>query len=191
MAPRGGGGKFGGALPKLRILCPKTAFFGTKRPRNLVKTAKGRDTVTIHVRLKFLVTKSPLLPSNSAICPRNGPKMAKIGPKLRAAFVTAPQNQEGALSWATWLKTKFRGHLVHPQTPLLVVFKPQNYPTRHPDPRAISHLAEPESSPACARWGPTVGPPGSLGRKKRFFPKLFPHPMGCSNKFFYSILSPW
>ena len=34
----------------------------------------------MHVRLDCPVTKSPLLLSNSTICPRNGPKMTKNGP---------------------------------------------------------------------------------------------------------------
>ena len=77
MAPRGGGAKAGGAHPKLRILCPKKAFLGPKRPQNPVKTVKQRHTVaTLDVLLDCPVTKSSLLPSNSTICLRNGPKMA-------------------------------------------------------------------------------------------------------------------
>ena len=80
LAPRGGGAKSGGALPKLRIFCPKTAFFGPKRPRNPVITAKRRQTVhTLHVRHHCPVNKSLFLPSSSTICPRNGPKMTKNG----------------------------------------------------------------------------------------------------------------
>ena len=48
-----------------------------------------------------------------------------------------------------------------------------------------------EGSPARARRGPTVGPPGSPGRKKSFFPKLFPDHLGCSNTCFWPGLSPW
>ena len=74
MAPRGGGTKSGGALPKLRNFCPKTAFFGPKRPRNPLQTAKRRQTiVTLQVRLDCPLTKNLLLPSSSTICPRNGP----------------------------------------------------------------------------------------------------------------------
>ena len=106
MAPRGGGAQSGGALPKLRILCPKAAFFGPKRLRNPLITAKGRQTVpTLHVRLDSLVTKSPFLPSSSTICPRNSPKMAKNGltvlylcpthpkPRRRRILGYAAQNQ--------------------------------------------------------------------------------------------------
>ena len=92
MAPRGGGAKSGGALPKLRILWSKTAFFGPKRPPNPLKTGKRRQTVpTLHVRLDCPVTKSPFLPSNSTICPRNGPKMAKNGLNVRYLCPTRPK----------------------------------------------------------------------------------------------------
>ena len=38
MAPRGGGAKTGGALPKLRILCPKIALF---RPKTAPKLSQN------------------------------------------------------------------------------------------------------------------------------------------------------
>ena len=96
MAPRGGGANSGGALPKLCILCPKTAFFGPKRPRNSFIMDKGREVVhTLHVRLDFLVTKSPLVPSNSTICPRNGPKIAKNGLECALFVSSSPKTQSG------------------------------------------------------------------------------------------------
>ena len=72
-----------------------------------------------------------------------------------------------------------------------MVSKPQTRPTRHVDPRTRGHLVQPEGRPAHAQWGPTVGPPGSPARKKSFFPKLFLDHLGCSNKCFWAILSPW
>ena len=75
--------------------------------------------------------------------------------------------------------------------PLFVVSKNRNCPTRPLDPRTSGHLVELEGSLARARWGPTVGPPGSLGRKKSFFPKLFLDHLGCTNKCFEPIPSPW
>ena len=96
MAPRGGGAKSGGALPKLSILCPKTAFFGPKRPRNPFTMDKRREMVhPLHVRLDFLVTKSPLLPSNSTIRPINGPKMAKNGSKCALFLSSCPKTKNG------------------------------------------------------------------------------------------------
>ena len=70
VAPQVGGGNWAGALPKLRILCPKTAFFGPKQPWNIFKTAKRRETLaTLHVPLQSPVSKSLLKPSECMICP--------------------------------------------------------------------------------------------------------------------------
>ena len=116
------------------VLCPKTAFFGPKRRANLVKTAKRRKTVaTLHVRLDFTVSKSPLVPFNSTICPRNGPKRCQKAPKT-AQYAPTPRNQARAVSWATWLKIRFRGHLVHPQPPTFCGFHCLEWPneTRRP-----------------------------------------------------------
>ena len=62
-------------------LGPKTAIFGSKKPCNTFKTAKRRETVgTRHVRLDFPVSTSSLRPSNSMICPGNGPKRPPEAP---------------------------------------------------------------------------------------------------------------
>ena len=113
--------------PPNSFLCPKTA-------RGPSKKAKGRERVfALHVCRDFLVTKSPLLPSNSAICPRNGQKMAKNGSNC-ATFVAAPQNQERAVSWATSPNTPIRGHLVHPEPPTFWAFEAPESPNVTPRP---------------------------------------------------------
>ena len=71
-----------------------------------------------------------------------------------------------------------------------MVSTPRNGPTRRVDLRTSGHLVQSEGSPARARRGPTVGPPGSPGRKKSFFPKLFPDNLGCSNKCFLARFEP-
>ena len=134
MAARGGGAKSGGALPNLRSFGPKTAIFRPKQPPNPAETPKRRETApTLHVRLDFVVSKGPLVPSNSTICPRNSPKRRQKAPKS-AQYAPAPRNQKGAVSWATWLKTEFRGHLVHPQPPTFYGFEASESPneTRRP-----------------------------------------------------------
>ena len=178
------------------------------------------------------------------------------------------QNQERAISWATQLKTKFRGHLVDPQRPTFCAFQASDSPNETPrgssctvahcvhtahteaemgrvrfpklqsnlwcdlltvqwpkkppcgilrhvvwrllctgpnafctirslieplvdggiqkitlrvhcthgiplDPLTNGEPVGPEGSPARAWWGPKVGPPGSSGRKKSLFPRLF------------------
>ena len=53
---------------------------------------------SLHVRLDFLVTKSPLLPSNSTICPRNAPPPPKKSQKWPecALFVSnRPKTKNG------------------------------------------------------------------------------------------------
>ena len=79
------------------------------------------------------MTKGPLVPSNSTICPRNGPKRRQKAPKTTQC-APAPRNQERAVSWATWLKNEFRGHLVHPQPPTFCGFQASKSPneTRRP-----------------------------------------------------------
>ena len=184
MAPRGGGGKLGGALPKVCIFCPKSAFFGPKRPRNRVKTAKGRETLrTLHVRLDFLVTSRPLLPSTSVICPRKKPPNGQKCPKLRSTYVTLPQNQERAVSWATWLKTKFRGHLVHPQPLNFCRFQASQSRNEVPRPPYQWPRGGARGQPGLRTVGANGGSTRVPGAgKKRFFPKLFLDHLGCSNK---------
>ena len=45
----------------------------------------------LHVRLGFTVSKSPLVPSNSTICPRNGPKRCQKAPKSGAICTNPPK----------------------------------------------------------------------------------------------------
>ena len=119
MALRGKGAKSGGPLPNLRILCPKTAFFGPKRSRNQLKTAKRRVTVaTLYVHLNCPMTKSSVLPSNSTICLRNGPKMAKNGLNVRYLCQTGPK----------------------PRTGRILAYVAQNRIPRAPNPPATSHF---------------------------------------------------
>ena len=182
---RRGGATLGGALPKLRILCPKTALFCPKRPRNPLKTAKRRQTVPIlHVRLVCPVTKSPLLPSNSTLCRRNGSKMAKNGLNVRYLCQTGPKRRTGRiLGYPAQIRIPRAPSPT--ATPHFLRFPNLRItPTRRLDPRTSGHLVEPEGSTARARLGPTVGPPWSPGRKKDFFSNLFLDHLGCSNKWF-------
>ena len=94
--PGAGVASWEGPSQHYAFLCPKTDFRGLKRPQTLVKTDKQRETVaTFHVRLDCPVTKSPFLPSNSTICPRNGPKMAKNGPECAQFASNNPKTKNG------------------------------------------------------------------------------------------------
>ena len=98
MAARGGGAKSGRALPNLRSFGPKTAIFRPKQPQNPGETPKRRDTVsTPHVRLHFTVSKSSLVPFNSTICRRNGPKRRQKAPKTCAMRTNTPKPSTGRI----------------------------------------------------------------------------------------------
>ena len=67
-------------FPKLQFRA-KNSHFWAKKAWNTFKAAKRRETVgTLHVRLDFSVSTSSLRPSNSMICPGNGPKRPPEAP---------------------------------------------------------------------------------------------------------------
>ena len=142
------------------------------------------------MRPDLLVTKGPLVPSNTKIRPRNGPKSAKKPQKLCNVH-QHPETKNGPYLGLRGSKPNSEGTKSTSNHPLFMVSKPQNRPTRHVDSHTSGHLVQPEGRPAHAQWGPTVGPPGSPGRKKRFFRKLFLDHLGCSSKCFWAVLSPW
>ena len=82
------------------------------------------------------------MPFNSRICPRNGPKRCQKAPKT-AQYAPTPRNQAQTVSWATWLKIQFRGHLVHPQPPSFCGFQASESP---------NETRRPPYYPVCAQW---------------------------------------
>ena len=153
------------------------------------KSDRSQTAATLHVRLDFLVTKGPLVPSNSTICPRNGPKRRQKAPKA-AQCAQAPRNQERAVSWATWLKNQFRGHLVHPQPPTFYGFQASELPNETRRPRYQWLLGAP-GGPASPR---TVGANGASTRvpraKKIIFSKVVPRPLGMLKQVFLGRFEP-
>ena len=190
MAARGGGAKSGGALPNLRSFGPKRAIFRPKQPQNPGETPKRRDTVsTLHVRLDFTVSMSSLVPFNSMICPRNGPKRRQKAPKT-AQCAPAPRNQERAVSWATWLKNEFRGHLVHPQPPTFYGFQASespNDPRRPPYQWSLGAAGGPASPRTVGAKGGSTRVPGA---KKMIFSKVVPRPLGMLEQVFLGRFEP-
>ena len=53
---------------------------------------------------------------------------------MRALCVIQAQNEEQAVSWATWLKTQFRGHPVHPPPLTFGGFQASEVPNETPTP---------------------------------------------------------
>ena len=135
------------------------------------------------------MTKGPLLPSNSTICPRNGPKRRQKAPKT-AQYAPTPRNQERAVSWATWLKNEFRGHLVHPQHPTVYGFQASESPNETRRPQYQWSLGA-AGGPASPR---TVGANGGSTRvpraKKKIFSKVVPRRLGMLKQVFLGRFDP-
>ena len=190
----GGPGRWrqvGRCPPKSAQFWAKNSHFSPKTaPSKGAKQPKRRQTAaTLHVRLDFLATKGPLVPSNSTICPRNGPKRRQKAPKT-AQCAPAPRNQERAVSWATWLKTKFRGHLVNPQPPTFYGFQPSESPneTRRPPYQWSLGAAGGPASPRTGANGGSTRVPGA--KKMIFFSKVVPRPLGMHKQVFSGRFEP-
>ena len=144
---------------------------------------------TLHVRLDFTVSKSSLVPFNSTICPRNGPKRRQKAPKTRAMRTNTPKPTRG-VSWATWLKSEFRGHLVHPQPPTFGGFQASESPNEPPRPPYQWSLGGAGGQPDPR----TVGADGRStrvpGAKKRIFSKIVPRRLGMLKQVFLGRFEP-
>ena len=144
---------------------------------------------TLHVRLAFTVSKSPLVPFNSTICSRNDPKRHQKAPKS-APCAPTPRNQARAVSWATWLNSKFRGHLVHPQPPTFCGFHPSELPNKPPRPPYQWSLggAGGQPGPGTVRAnGRSTRVPGA---KKILFSEVGPRPLGMLKQVFLGPFEP-
>ena len=187
---RGGGAKLGGALPNLRSFGPEKAISCPKKPPNPDYTPKRRETVgTLHVRLDFAMSKSPIVPFNSTICPRNGPKRRQKAPRCTQCAPT-PQNQARAVSWATWLKTQFREHIAHPQPPTFCGFHVSKLPNEPPRPPYQWSLGGAGGQPGPRTVGANAGSHGVPGAKKIIFSKVVPRPLGMLKQVFLARFEP-
>ena len=117
--------------------------------------------------------------------PQKAPKSPKTAPRA-----PAPRNQERAVSWAMWLKTEFRGHLVHPQPPTFHGFHPSESPNetrRTPYQRSLGAAGGPASP---RRVGANGGSTRVPGAKKMIFSKVVPRPLGMLKQVFLGRLEP-
>ena len=144
---------------------------------------------TLHVRLDFNVSKSPLVPFVSTICPRNGPKRRQKAPKSVQCAPT-PRNQARAVSWATWLKTELRGHLVHPQPPTFCGFQASKSPNETPAPPYQWSLDGAGGQHSPRTVGANGGSTGVPGAKKKSFFKVVPGPLGMLKQVFLGRFEP-
>ena len=118
------------------------------------------------------------------------PKKAPKSPKNCAMCTSTPKPRTGRILGYV-AQNEFRGHLVHPQPPTFCGFQASDSPneTRRPPYQWSLGAAGGPASPRTV--GANGGSTRSPGRKKSFFPKLFLDHLGCSNKCFWAMLSPW
>ena len=86
-------------------------------------------------------------------------------------------NQEQAISLATWLKTRFRGHLIHPQSPTFCGFHPSELPKRtlrppYLDPVGCGKVQAQAQTGGC----PNGSSESNRGRKLTFLKNYDPRP---------------
>ena len=144
---------------------------------------------TLHVRLDFTVSKSPLVPFNSTICPRNGPKRCQKAPKT-TQYAPTLRNQARTVSWATWLKIRFRGHLVHPQPPTFCGFQASQSPNETRRPPNQWSLGAAGGQPGPRMAGANGGSTRVPRAKKIIFSKVVPRPLGMLKHVFLGRFEP-
>ena len=142
------------------------------------------------MRLDLLVTKGPLVPSNSTICPRNGPKGRQKAPKTCAMRTNTPKPSPGRiLGYVAQIRIPRAAS--PPATPHFLWF---------PSLR-IAQRATKTPVPVVTWWSRRAARPahgggqrrvhqGPRGEKFDFFQSCFLDHLGCSNKCFWAILSP-
>ena len=95
---------------------------------------------TFHVQLDFPVSTSPLRPSNSTICPRNGPKRPPEAPKCVQIGWRQPQTKKKPyLLWLHGSKRYSEGTYSTCNPLPFVVSTPQKSPNGPLDPRTQAH----------------------------------------------------
>ena len=99
---------------------------------------------------------------------------------MSAICVKQTQNQERAVSWATWLKTEFRGHLVHPRPPTFCSFQASHSPNETPRPPYQWSLGGARGHGGGQQWVHQ----GPRGGKNQFFSKFVPRPVGMLQQVF-------
>ena len=107
---------------------------------------------------------------------RKRPKKAPRSPKFRADWLATATNQERAISLATWLKTRFGGHLVHPQPPTFCGFCPSELPKWTPRPPYPGAVGCDKLQAQAQTGGCPNGSTGSNRGRKMTFLKNDPRP---------------
>ena len=123
---------------------------------------------------------------------RKRPKKATRSPKFCVDWLaTTATNQEQAISLATWLKTRFRGHLIHPQSPTFCGFHPSELPKRTPRPPYLGPLDCGKLQAQTEIGGCPNGSTGSNRGRKLTFLKNDPRPCVMLKQVFWTVLRLW
>ena len=119
-----GGAKSGGALPNL--------FSGALETIQNSQT-KGNGCYTAHA-LDFLVSKTPLIPPNSTVCPINIPNSRQKAPKFPQISRTQPQTKNGQYLGLRGSKNDSQSAYTNRIPPLFCGFHPPKWLKRTPRP---------------------------------------------------------
>ena len=111
------------------------------------------------------------------------PKKAPKSPKICAMCTNTP-NQGRAVSWATWLKSEFRGHLVHPQPPNFCGFQASESSNEPPRPLYQWSLGGAGGQPTPRTAGANGGSYQVPGVKEMIFFKVVSRPLGMLKQVF-------
>ena len=104
-------------------------------------------------------------------------KQPKSAPKSRKCAPT-PQNQARAVSWATWLKIQFPGHLVHPQNPTFCGFHTSELPEQTPRKQYQGSLGTARGQPGPRTAGANCGSTRVPWAEEKIFSKVVPRTLG-------------
>ena len=100
------------------------------------------------------------------------------------------RNQEWPVSWATWLKIQFRGHLVHPQPATFGGFQASELPNETRRPPYQWSLCAAGGQPSPRTVGANGGSTKVPGAKKISFSKVVPIPLGMLKQVFLARFEP-
>ena len=100
------------------------------------------------------------------------------------------QNEEGAVSWVTWLKTKFRGHVFHPQPPTFCGFQASESPNEILTTSYQWSVRLAGGQHSLRTVGANGGSTRVPGAKKMIFFKVVPTPLGMLKQVFLGRFEP-
>ena len=125
---------------------------------------------TLYVRLDFPVSTSSLRPSNSMICPGNGPKRPPEAPNA-----DSHKSRIGHI-FGYMAQNAIRRAPVQLQPPIFCGFHPSELPKRMPRPQYLGPLGCGKLQAQAQTGGCPNGSTGSSRGKKMTFPKNDPRP---------------